>query len=396
MYNVNIVRGDGSYLIDENGRKILDFANNFGTNTLGYSSSIIEKATIQQIHQGIFSQSEKIPNKNRKILSEKLCEIAGFTEIKNGQKNNNGSVFFCNSRSEANELAIKLARKRYNTLCDRDYNEIICFKNSNHGNSLTTMSASNDKYISQFAPKMHGFKFAEINNIKSVEKLICEHTCAIMIEPIQYINGVCRCDEEFIKKIRQLCDIHEIVLIFDETHCGSGRTGTFFAYEDYNIKPDIVTISGGFSGGLPLSACIFNNTFFTFASQIKTHALSGNALLYNIANNVVDRINNKNILLNVKKQEKILKIYLERLWRTYKNAINNFNIKGLMFSIQIREDVNCETLVKILLTNGLLVEMGGNNNILCFPPLNISEQQIEKAMKIIAICIEIVAVVESY
>lgn len=395
-FNFSPKYSDGFYLYDDKKQKVLDFATIFGSLPLGHSSQIIEKALISQLHCGFLSYSNTLYNDVAEKLSNKLCELAGFYEYKNQTIDVNGKSLFFNSATDANECAIKLARKRYNLLCDREYNEIICFKNSNHGNSITTLSASsnNTKTIS-FKPLQNCFKFADINNISSVESLINEHTCAVMLETIQTDQEVVCCNDDFLKKLRQLCTKHEIALILDETHCCSGRSGTFFAYEKSGIKPDIVTISGGFVGGLPFSACIANNQITEFLQFSDFGTSDGNILLCNIGLKVINEINNIDFLDNVKKNGQLLKQYLEQICKRYSDIAYTVNGMGLMLGLKIRNEVNATKLSEILLSNGLLVEQI-NNTLLFFPPLNIGEQQIKEAIKILITSIEEISVIERY
>ena len=381
------VKSDGFYLYNEKGEKIIDFSCNSGQISLLNSTSVIEKSIIEQLHRGILSQSELFYNKKAHELSKKLCDLAGFNHF--------STTLFYNSISEANECAIKIARTRYNKLCERDYNEIICFEGSNHGNSISTLSASKTK--SDFSPLLKGFKNAQVNNIFSVEKLISEHTCAIMIETVQYKNGIIACEKEFLQKLKKLCLKHEILLIFDETHCGLDRSGTFFAYSKYGIIPDIVTLSN-FCGGYPLSACIVNEENIEFINNKEENTANGNALSFNIAEHVLQEMIKPDFLKNIEKISKMFEINLAIIAEKYTDVIQSVNVIGLMIGIKLRDNIKNYRLAEILLSNGLVVEItdDNDNEILLFPPLNINEDYAKKALKIILISIKEISIIESY
>lgn len=394
------VRSNGFYLHDRDGHEVLDFSNNFGSISIGHLPLTIEKKIISQIHHGFLSQSGRFYNEGLNRLSDKLCRMAGFVKEEKGYGNliTTGDVLFYNSVTDANECAVKLARKRYNILCDRVYNEVISFKNSNHGTSITMLSASkNNKNSIFFSPLSNGFKLAEMNNIKSVENLICEHTCAIIVETIQYNNGIVACDFEFLKALKELCEKHEIALILDETRCGCGRSGTFFAYEKYDIKPDIVTIANGLANGLPLSACIVNNEILKFLDvDDDVFSFNGNSLLCNVANSVIEEIVDKEILQNVDEIGKLFTIYLEKITKDHDDAISSISNVGLAINVKLRDDINHNKFANILLSNGLACEVVSDNNILFFPPLNVDVGDIKKAIEIIDISLDEISIIERY
>ena len=391
---------DGIYLYSKDGRKVLDFSNNFGINSFTNNFNIIENSIINQLLHGFLFQSSEFRSNVAEKLEDILCKLAGFSE--NCNKNDDNSekksmALFFNSISDANECAIKIARNRYNKLCERNYNEIIFFDGANHGNSIAMLSATQNNV--NFEPRLSGFKSVIINDITSVEKQKNEHTCAVMLETVQYSNGIIACDKEFLQKLRKLCTKHEIMLILDETHCGCCRSGTFFAYEQYGILPDVVTISSGFCGGFPLSCCIVNSEMAKFAKSLnKTeNDVIGNELFYNIADNIINEMSNQNFLNNIIKISQLFKTYLEELAEKYKNVIKSVNIFGLMISIEIEESIKNYRLANFFLSNGLMTKVANNGNVLLFfPPLNIDEKQIKEAINIISISIEEILIIERY
>ena len=391
-------RGDSAYLYREDGSKVLDFAGAIAVNVLGYNNKIVERAMLKQLNKGFFSQSNLFYNEEQETLAKKLCKKAGFYDIKNAQIKITGKAFFCNSGAEANELAIKIARKRYNTLCERDYNEIICFTNAFHGRTIATISAVQRKKLTfGFEPLLTGFKIAEFNNIKSVEKLITEHTSAVMLETIQGEGGITPCNIKFLQELRKLCTFHKIGLILDEVQCGNGRSGTYFAYEKYGIKPDIVTTAKGIAGGLPMGACIINEEFAKYM-PVGSHGCTfgGNALCCCVANAVFDILSNKKCLAHVEKIGNSLLAMLKMLSSKYNDIIQSVSGTGLMVGIKIRDEINNRKFAEILLSNGLSSAPASNNTIRFLPPLIINERHIKEAERIIKVSIAQLKIIERY
>ena len=393
------IRGDGVYLFDKDKRKILDFSGGIAVNALGYNNSTIEKALIKQLNRGFFAQSNLFYNEEQEILAKKMCKLAGFFKIDDDKKEVvTGRAFFCNSGAEANECAIKMARKRYNTLCDREYNEIICMSNAFHGRTMATISAVGRRKLTLgFEPLLQGFKTANFNDINSIEKMITEHTSAIMLETVQGEGGILQCDIDFLQKIRKICTDNKIVLILDEIQCGNGRTGTYFAYEKYGITPDIVTMAKGIAGGLPMGVCIANEEctkFMTKGSHGGT--FGGNALCCCVANAVTDTISDKKFLANVAENGEKLIAMLKSVAVKHKNIIKHVSGVGLMIGIKICDDIDNREFAKILLLNGLSSAPASNNTIRFLPPLIINEEHIREAEKMLLDSIEQVSILEKY
>ena len=349
---------------------------------------------INNLHSGILSQNNAFLNSEKEKLTKKLCSLVGFTDE---YLNANGSVVFSNSPSEANENAIKIVRNRYNKLCDRDYSEVICFQNCFHGNSISTISANgNDDEIKEIDPSLQGFQVAEFNNIKSVEELITEDTSAVMIEPVQFSNGIDVCDYKFLKELRELCTYHKIGLIIDETTCGGGKVGSILAIQDYNIKPDIITIGSGFAGGIAFSATIVCKDFSQFIVKDRHQVFQQNTLLYSLANDILDEVDSATFLQKVEKNGELLKSKLEILQKQYNNIIQSVSGFGLMISVKIRDEIPATRFSKLLLSNGLCVSLLQDNKIGIFPPLIINEEDIQTAYDIILTTIEELAIIERY
>lgn len=242
---ISIVRGQGCKVFDAEGREYLDFVAGVAVNALGHSHPDLITAIEQQVRHLIHASNL--------YYSEPQVQLAQqLVELSFGQK-----VFFCNSGAEANEAAIKLARKYAAEAFGPERFEIITMHNSFHGRTLATLTATGQSKVQEgFAPLPAGFTYATLNDIESIERLITDRTAAVMVEPIQGEGGVVVADQTFMRELRTLCTERQILLMFDEIQTGIGRTGTMFAYEQYGIQPDVMTLAKGLGGGVPIGACI--------------------------------------------------------------------------------------------------------------------------------------------
>ena len=260
------VRGAGAYLYDKQGRRYLDWVQGWAVNCLGHSPAVVAQA--------LSAQANTLINPSPAFYNEPALELAKLLT----QNSCFDHVFFGSSGAEANEGAIKLARK-WGQLKKNGAFEIITFNNSFHGRTLATMSASGKAgWDTIFAPQVPGFPKAQFNDLDSVRALISDHTVAIMLEPTQGEAGVIPADIEFLRGLRELCDTHKLLLIVDEVQTGCGRTGTLFAYEHYGIEPDIMTLGKGLGGGVPLSALLAKEACSCFEAGDQGGTFCGNPL----------------------------------------------------------------------------------------------------------------------
>lgn len=260
-------RGDGAYLFDRDGRRYLDWVQGWAVNCLGHSPRVVSEAIAHQAAT-LINPSPAFYNEPAIELADLLTRHSVFDE-----------VFFASSGAEANEGAIKLARK-WGQLNRNGASEIITFVNGFHGRTLATMSASGKPgWDTRFAPQVPGFPKAEYNNLESVRRLISENTVAIMLEPIQGEAGVIPADKDFIPALRALCDAHRLLLIVDEVQTGCGRTGPLFAYELSAVRPDIMTLGKGIGGGTPLSALLASRAVSCFEPGDQGGTYCGNPLI---------------------------------------------------------------------------------------------------------------------
>ncbi len=248
-FNMCIAKGKGARCVSVEGKEYIDFTSGIGVNCLGFADDGWVKAVSDQI--------AKYQHVSNLYYSEPCGELAELLVKRTpGMK----KVFFGNSGAEANECAIKVARKYGNTKYGNDRNEIITMINSFHGRTVATITATGqDHYHEFFDPFLPGFRYAEANNIESVKSLVSDRTCAIMLEIVQGEGGVIPLDAGFLAGVQKICDDNDILFVIDEVQTGIGRTGKFFAYEHFGLRPDIVTFAKGVGGGLPIGGAIMND-----------------------------------------------------------------------------------------------------------------------------------------
>ncbi|HBQ85923.1 MAG TPA: aspartate aminotransferase family protein, partial [Syntrophomonas sp.] len=301
--------------------------------------------------------------------AEKLVQISGL-----------GKAFFCNSGAEANEAAIKLARKYFYRRQESHKNHIIVFKESFHGRTLATVTATGQsKYQEGFAPLPEGFVYAEYNNLDSVKKMVTKNTCAIMLEPVQGEGGIHPADMDFLRGLRELCNKEELLLIFDEVQCGMGRTGKFFAFQSYGIKPDIVTMAKSLGGGIPIGAMLASiEVAGGFAPGDHASTFGGNPLATAAACKVIDLISDPDFLKQVEESGRYLQ---ECLSQITDERIVGIRGRGLMVGMEFNIDV--KELIGLCMEQGLLLLNAGPRVLRFVPPLNISKNEINQGVAIL-------------
>jgi len=366
-YNIVFVKGDGKYIYDNKGNKYLDFFSGLSVCNLGYKD---KKLVDTLIHQAklIWHCSNLFYSLPQQKLAELIVEKT-FPAAK---------VFFSNSGAEANECAIKLVRK-YGSKTNRY--EIITFKNSFHGRTIATLSATGQKKVQKgFEPLLKGFKYAKFNDINSVKKMVNKHTVAIMIEPIQGEGGVIPAEQEFLKELRKLCDKKNLVLIFDEIQTGFGRTGEFFAYQYYKVKPDIITLAKSIANGMPLGATVVDKKYadvFDYGDHGST--FGGNLLACSVAVEVIKKINDK-LLSHVKNVGEYFYDKLAELKNKYK-FVNSVRGVGLMLGMEL--NFPCRNVVEKCLQNGLVINVTQEKVLRFLPPIIIEKSDVDNAVKIL-------------
>ncbi len=365
-FPISLVKGQGTFVWDADDKQYLDFVAGIATCALGHSAPELVEALTEQASK-LWHVSNLYWIEPQVELAEKLVELSGL-----------GKAFFCNSGAEANEAAIKLARKYFYRKKQNRY-EIISFKDSFHGRTLATVTATGQtKYQEGFAPLMPGFVYAEYNDISSVEKLINDQTCAILVEPIQGEGGVRPSDPGFLQALSQLCQREGILLIFDEVQCGVGRTGSFFAYQGYGVTPDIVTLAKQLGGGFPIGAMLASNEAASgFAPGDHASTFGGNPLAAATARRLVSIISQPAFLKEVRKSGQSLH---DKLTALTDNRIAEVRGRGLLIGVELTVEV--KGLIDLCIQKGLLLVGAGPKVVRFVPPLNVKQIELSQAVAI--------------
>jgi len=364
---VVFVKGKGQYLWDINGKKYLDFFSGISVCSLGHCHPKVTKS--------IKFQADKLVHVSNLYYTLPQVKLAELLIKKSFKK---GKVFFSNSGAEANECAIKLSRKLGSQF--KKY-EIISFKNSFHGRTLATLSATGQKKFHKgFAPLMSGFKFATFNDISSVKKLINKKTCAIIVEPVQCEGGVHLAEKKFLQGLRKLANKHSLLLIFDEIQCGMGRTGKLFAYQYYNVEPDVITLAKSVAGGLPLGVTIVKDKFANlFKPGDHGSTFGGNLVSCSSAIEVLNLIDKK-MLNNITQLSEYTVYKLNELKCKYK-SIKEIRAVGLIFGMELDREV--KDIIDLCLREGLVIGSAGKKVLRFLPPFVITKRDVDYAIKIL-------------
>lgn len=362
---LEITGGKGAHCYDESGRDYIDLGSGIAVNTFGFSDEKWIEAIKKQLDQFAHTSNYYYTAPCAK-LAELLC-------VKTGMK----KVFFSNSGAEANECAIKAARLYSFNKYKEERKNIITLKNSFHGRTLTTLSATGqDSFHTQFGPFTQGFVYCEANNIAELEKLVGQgDACAVMVELIQGEGGVNVLTPEFVNRAQELCRTNDMLLIIDEVQTGNGRTGKLYAYMNYDVKPDIITTAKGLAGGLPLGATILGDScadLYTPGSHGST--FGGNPVCAAAALNVLSRIDDE-LLSGVMQRHEIIVSAFSKT-----EGVLEITGFGLMLGIKTKKDA--KQVMNECLEKGVLV-LTAKDKIRLLPPLNIDLNDLEKAINII-------------
>ncbi len=364
-FPVELAKGKGSEVFDFNGKRYIDMGSGIGVTAFGFCDERWVSAVTEQLCQ-IQHSSNLYYTKPCVELAEVLCER---TKMK--------KVFFGNSGAEANECAIKVARKYACEKKGKDYNVIITLENSFHGRTITTLAATGqDVFHKNFQPLTEGFVYAKANDIESVKKLVKENkVAAIMFECIQGEGGVIPLDTEFVKGLQKIADEEDIVLIVDEVQTGNGRTGCFYAYMNYSISPDVVTTAKGLGGGLPIGVCIMGaKVENVLQSGDHGSTYGGNPVCSAGALNIIKRIDDK-LLAEVREKSKYV---FDKL--SCASGIESVTGKGLMIGVKTVKNV--KEVINGCIENGVLV-LSAKDKVRLLPALNIPFDLLKEAVEII-------------
>lgn len=367
--------GDGVYLYDINQKKYLDFAAGIAVFALGYGNQPFNDALKAQVDK-LLHTSNLYYNVPTIEAAKKLVKASGMDR-----------VFFTSSGTEAIEGAVKLARKYYYKKHGIADSEIISMDHSFHGRSMGALSITGTKkYREAFGPLIGGVVFAEYNNLESVKELVKAKTAAIIMEPVQGEGGIYPATAEFIQGVRELCDEKGILLIFDEIQCGMGRTGTMFAYQQYNVKPDIMTCAKALGCGVPVGAfAATEEVAAAFEPGDHGTTYGGNPFVTAAVSKVFDLYESEKLLNHVNEVAPYLYEKLEELTKKYKNIIQEHRGMGLMQGLEFKIPV--KDIIPKVLEHGLVLISAGTNVIRFVPPLIIEKKHVDEMITILDQCL---------
>ena len=374
-YPISIIRGEGSYVYDSNNKKYLDFISGIAVNNLGHSNKGIKKAIIEQLDKIVHISNLFLIPSQIKLAKSLTSNLPRY------------KVFFCNSGTEANEAAFKLARK-WGIFNNKK--TIISVTGGFHGRTFGSLSATTPKkYKEGFYPLVPGFKTAKFNDINSIKSIIKEDKkiLAVIIEPIQGEAGVKISDKKYLQELFKICKKNKILLIADEVQVGIGRTGKLFGFENYDIKPDIITLAKALGGGIPCGAIIANpdiSDFLTPGSHGTT--MGGNPLAMASGLSMLNQIKKPSFLINVNKKGELFLDKLKKL--SSSDLIKEVRGKGLILAIEFYEEKKAKLFANKCIKNGLLVLITEKYNVRILPPLNVKNNEIIESIKIMKFVLE--------
>lgn len=364
---VRPVRGEHCHLISEDGRRFLDFASGIAVNILGHSHEGLIGA-IQRQAATLMHVSNLYGSPQGERLAARLVDLT-FAD----------TVFFTNSGAEAVECAIKTARAFHAAGGNPERYELITFKNAFHGRTMATISASNqEKMHKGFMPLLEGFKYVEFDDLEAARAAIGPHTAGFLVEPIQGEGGIRVASQEFIAGLRALADEHGLMLIFDEVQCGVARSGTFYAYEQYGVAPDILATAKGIGGGFPLGACLATE-HAARGMGLGTHGSTygGNPLAMAAGEAVIDVVAQPDFLAEVRAKGDRIAARLEQFIGNYPELFELVRGRGLMLGLKMRMESR-PFVAHLRDHHGLLTVAAGDNTVRIIPPLVIDDSHIDE------------------
>ena len=373
---VVFIRGEGSYLFDQEGKRYLDFAAGIAVSALGHSHS----GWLQALQE----QSRKLTHISNLYYSEPQVNLAQRL-VENSFADR---VFFSNTGAEANEAALKFARKWARLNYGEDKFEVIAFVGGFHGRTMGALSLTHkEKYRLPFSPLVPGVAFVPFNDLAAFEQAMSDQVCAVFVEPIQGEGGVRLAEKEFLAGLRRLCDRHQALLVFDEVQCGLGRTGRLWAHEWSGVMPDIMTLAKPLAGGLPIGATLVTESI---AKEIEVgdhgSTFAGGPLVCSVACEVFDELSQPELLRRVEQNGKQLR---EGLLMLGEDRIKELRGRGLLLGIQMNDPV--KPLIEAARRRGLLVINAGEDILRICPPLTITPEEIDFGLEILAESMEALA-----
>ena len=365
-FQVALEKDKGAAAYDCAGKKYIDFGSGIGVNSLGYCDDGWVKAVTEQAAK-LQHISNLYYSPVQTELAEKLCRASGYSK-----------VFFGNSGAEANECAIKLARKYSADKYSEERSEIVTLQNSFHGRTVTTLAATGqDAFHQYFLPLTSGFAYADAHSIESVKNAITDKTCAVMLEFIQGEGGVVPLDVEFVKQVRALCNEKDILLIADEVQTGVGRTGAFYCWQNYGVKPDLITSAKGLGGGLPIGACLCSEKLgAVMGSGMHGSTFGGNPVVCAGAIEVVDRVSDPAFLSEVREKGEFLRGELLSM-----PNVADVRGMGMMLGVAL-EHGSAKDAAAECVENGLLI-LTAKTVLRLLPPLTITYDEMKEGLAVL-------------
>lgn len=367
-YDLTFVSGHGPWVTDVSGKEYLDFVSGIAVNCLGHAAPQIQK-TLQEQSAKLIHVSNLYWSEPQIELAERLCAATGFDR-----------VLFQNSGTEANEAALKMARKYGKEKGGETKTKILCMKDSFHGRSMGALSVTGqEKYRAPFRPLIGDVIDVEYNNLASVEAAMDDSVCGVILEPVQGESGILPATPEFLEGVRALCDRHDAVLIFDEVQCGMGRSGELFAFQTYGVEPDVITTAKALAAGLPIGAVIAKDKVAQyFIPGDHGCTFGGNPLVCACGNTVMKELTENGLLENVRAMSTHLFAKLNALCESY-DSIRLVRGKGLLVGVMMQPGRKADVIQKAI-EHGLLLASAGNEVIRFLPPLNVTEAEIDEAV----------------
>ena len=369
--DVAFVRGEGSYLFAEDGKRYLDFGAGIAVNAFGHANARLVGALTKQA-QTLWHTSNLYRVPGQESLSKKLVDNT-FAD----------TVFFTNSGTEAIELAIKMARRYHFASGNPERFHIVSFEGAFHGRTYAAINAGgNEKYLEGFGPRMAGFDQVAAGDIEAVKTVVGPQTAAIIIEPLQGESGVKPMAPDFLRSLRKLCDDNGILLIFDEIQTGLGRTGKFFAYDWLGIQPDIMTVAKALGGGFPVGA-VLATAEAAKGMTVGTHGTTygGNPLAMAVGNEAIAMILEPGFLAHVNKVANYLHQQLGALTAAHPDVFESVRGQGLMIGLKMKTDA--AAFITAARANGLVVLPAGDNVVRLLPPLTLTEAEAREGLDLL-------------
>ncbi|MDZ7697102.1 MAG: acetylornithine transaminase [Deltaproteobacteria bacterium] len=369
-FPITLVKGEGCRVWDEQGKEYLDFVGGIAVCALGHASPVVTEA--------LETQAKELVHVSNLYYTRPQTELAALL-VENAFADR---VFFCNSGAEANEAAIKLARRYTGEKNGPGRHTLICMENSFHGRTMATLSATGQRKIQAgYDPLLEGFRFVPFSDLQALENAMDGSVCAVMLEPIQGEGGVIVPDPDYLKGVRDLCDNRDALLIFDEVQVGMGRTGKLFAYQHYGVTPDIMTLAKALGNGLPIGAMLATETVSTaFGPGSHASTFGGTPLVTAVSRAVLKSLMDDGWIENAAKMGAYLKKELEVLAQKH-DAIKE--VRGLGLIVGLALETQSAPVVRACLERGVLINAPKENVLRFIPPLIINEKDVDRLIEVL-------------